>query len=121
VDHEGGVQSYLDTPVCESCGRRLGREKHLGGTAPANEPLLLDLLRRHDLGGLGELLVKDAGLPSVELYVRKCDTCGPSTLILTVRRASLGAKGVVLADLSQASLPPQESVRILQQLNLEGE
>jgi hypothetical protein len=73
------------------------------------------------MSGLGELLVKDAGLPSVELYMRKCDTCGPSTSILTVRRASLGAKGVVLADLSQASLPPQEGARILQQLNLEGE
>ena len=48
---------------CEACGRRLGREKHLGGTIPANEPLLLDLLKRRDVTELGKLIVKDAGLP----------------------------------------------------------
>jgi hypothetical protein len=117
----GGVKDYLRVPVCETCGRRLGRERHLGGTTPANEPLLLDLLGRHDLARLGELLVKDAGLPSVELYMRKCDTCGQSTSIVTVRRARLGTKGVVLSDVSRATLPPQEGAQFLQQLSFEVE
>jgi len=117
----GGVKDYLRVPACETCGRRLGREKHLGGTTPANEPLLLDLLKRHDMSGLGELLVKDAGLPSVELYMRKCDTCGQSTSIITVRRARLGPKGVMLADISKATLPPQEGTQFLQQLSFEVE
>ncbi len=117
----GGVKDYGKAPYCEACGKRLGRERHLGGTVPANELLLLDLLRRHDLAGLGELLVKDAGLPSVEMYLRKCDACGGSTSFLTVRRASLGRSGVVLSDISKATLPPQEGRRFLQQLSFEVE
>jgi hypothetical protein len=116
---QGGVKDYLRVPVCETCGRRLGREHHLGGTTPANEPLLLDLLGRHDLAGLGGLLVKDAGLPSVELYMRKCDRCGQSTSVLTVRRARLGTRGVVLSDVSKATLPAQEGTLFLQQLRFE--
>jgi hypothetical protein len=117
----GGVKDYMRVPVCETCGRRLGRERHLGGTAPGNEPLLLDLLGRHDMAGLGQLLVKDAGLPSVELYMRKCDSCGQSTSVVTVRRAALGSKGVVLSDVSKATLPAQEGARFLQQLSFEVE
>jgi hypothetical protein len=108
-------------PHCEACGQQLGKERHIGGTVPSNESLLLDLLERRDLAGLGELLVKDAGLPSVELYMRRCDSCGQSTSLLTVRRAHLGTKGVVLSDLSQASLPPREGRLFLQQLHFEVE
>ena len=104
---------------CEACGRRLGREKHLGGTLPANEPLLLDLLKRRDVTELGKLLVKEAGLPSVELYMQKCEACGQSTSVITVRRAALGTKGVVLSDVSKATLPPQDSTLFLQQLQFE--
>jgi hypothetical protein len=118
---KGGVKDYGKAPYCEACGKRLGRERHLGGTVPANEPLLLELLGRHDLAGLGGLLVKDAGLPSVELYLRRCDACGGSTSFLTVRRASLGRSGVVLSDISRASLPPQEGAQFLQQLSFEVE
>jgi hypothetical protein len=116
----GEVKDHLRVPVCESCGRRLGREQHLGGTTPANEPLLLDLLKRGEVSGLGQMLVKEAGLPSVELYMQKCKTCGQqSTSVITVRRASLGRRGVVLAEISQASLPPQDSTLFLQQLQFE--
>ena len=108
-------------PHCEACGQQLGKERHIGGTVPSNESLLLDLLERRDLAGLGELLVKDAGLPSVELYMRRCDSCGQSTSLLTVRRARLGTRGVVLSDLSKASLPPREGRLFLQQLNFEVE
>ncbi len=107
----GGVKSFGKAPYCEACGKRLGRERHLGGTVPANEPLLLELVGHHDMAAVGELLVKDAGLPSVELYLRKCDLCGGSTSFLTVRRASLGRSGVVLSDISKATLPPQEGAR----------
>jgi hypothetical protein len=117
----GGVKDYGKAPYCEACGKRLGRERHLGGTVPANELLLLDLLGRHDMSAVGELLVKDAGLPSVELYMRKCDACGGSTSFLTVRRASLGRSGVVLSDISKATLPPQDGTQFLQQLRFEVE
>ena len=46
---KGGVKDYGKAPYCEACGKRLGRERHLGGTVPANEPLLLELLGRRDM------------------------------------------------------------------------
>ena len=118
---KGGVKDYQRAPHCEACGRRLGKERHLGGTLSANEPLLLELLGRGDLAGLGEMLVKDAGLPSVELYLRRCEACGQGNSLLTVRRASPGAKGVVLSDVSKASLPARDSALFLQQLSFEAE
>ena len=68
---------------------------------------------------LGKLIVKDAGLPSVELYMKRCEDCGQSTSLITVRRAALGAKVVVLSDVSKATLPPRDSTLFLQQLKFE--
>ena len=114
----GEIQMRI--PVCESCGRRYNREKHLGGTTSANEPLLLDLLARRDLIELGRLLEKDAGLPSVELYMRRCEACGQSSAHLTVRRAFLSAKGSVqLSDVSKSTMQPKDSALFLQQLQFE--
>jgi hypothetical protein len=115
------AKSVLRLPRCEACGKRLGRERHLGGTLPANEPLLLDLLKRHDVTELGKLIVREAGLPSVELYMQNCEACAKSTSFITVRRARLGSRGVVLSDISRATLPPQEGTLFLQQLSFEVE
>ena len=110
----------MQVPVCENCGRRYRKEKHLGGTTPANEPLLLDLLKRNEMIELGQLIVKDAGLPSVELYMQRCEACGKSTAYILVRRASLGVKGYVqLSDVSKTTLRPQDSALFLQQLSFE--
>jgi hypothetical protein len=112
----------LLVPVCEACGKRLGGEKHLGGTAPANESLLLELLQRNELAELGLLLEKDAGLPSLELYLQRCEACGGSTATLTVRRAELGTRGyVAFLDVSKATLQPRDSALFLDQLRYELE
>lgn len=109
-------------PVCETCGKPLGREKHLGGTAPANESLLLDLLRRNDVAELAQLIEKDAGLPSLELYMLRCESCGESSARLTVRRVTPGRGGSLqFSDLSKAVLPPGESGLFLKQLRFEVE
>ena len=44
-----------------------------GRTVPANESLLLDLLQRNDVAELAQLIGKDAGLPSLELYMLRCE------------------------------------------------
>ena len=109
-------------PVCDSCGKPFGREKHLGGTAPANESLLLDLLRRNDVAELAQLIEKDAGLPSLELYMLRCEACSESAARLTVRRVTPGRGGSLqFSDLSKAVLPPGESGLFLKQLRFEGE
>jgi hypothetical protein len=114
-------RSSREVPVCEACGRRLSREKHLGGTVPANEALLLELVRRHDLQTLGHLLEKDAGLPSVEVYLRRCEACRQGPGRLTVRRATLGSRGVQLADLAESPLGPGDSALFLAGLRFEEE
>ena len=109
-------------PVCETCGKRYGREKHLGGTAPNNEALLLELIRRNNVIELGKLLEKDAGLPSVEVYIQRCEACGRSSSHLTVRRASMGKRGfIALSDVSKATLQPSDSTLFLNQLKFEME
>jgi hypothetical protein len=109
-------------PVCDSCGKPLGREKHLGGTAPDNESLLLDLLQRNNVAELAGLIEQDAGLPSLELYLQRCEACQESSARLTIRRVSPGRGGTLqFSDLSNAVLPPGESGLLLTQLRFEGE
>ena len=109
-------------PVCETCGKPFGREKHLGGTMPANESLLLDLLQRNDVAELAQLIEKDAGLPSLELYMQRCEACSESAARLTVRRVAPGRGGSLqFSDLSKAVLSPRESGLFLQQLRFEVE
>ena len=109
-------------PLCESCGKPFGPEKHLGGTVPANESLLLDLLQRNDVAELAQLIEKDAGLPSLELYMLRCEACSESAARLTVRRVAPGRGGSLqFSDLSKAVLPPTESGLFLKQLRFEVE
>jgi hypothetical protein len=107
---------------CEACGNWYGSEKHLGGTASANEPVLLDLLQKKDFSGLGKLIEKNAEVPSLELYLHGCQVCGKSQSQLMVRRASQGAKGSLqFKDATQTTLQPNESVLLLNQLSFSGD
>jgi hypothetical protein len=109
-------------PVCETCGKPYGSEKHLGGTASANEPLMLDLIRQKDFAGLGKLMEPDADLPSLEVYFQGCQVCGKSQSQLVVRRASQGAKGTLqFKDAAQTILQPAESLLLLQQASVSGD
>lgn len=104
-------------PFCESCGNWYDGEKHLGGTAAANESSVLDLIRQKGFVELGELLEENAEVPSVEMYLEGCRECdkGPSRLI--VRRASLDPKGrLQFTDASQTVLPPGEGAQLLDQI-----
>src|SRR6266545_4405451 len=62
-------------PVCEVCGSRYGKEKHLGAATPANESLLLDLIHRKEFVELGRLIEKNPDVPSTELYIKSCKAC----------------------------------------------
>jgi hypothetical protein len=114
-------RNQLRVPVCESCGKPYSREKHLGGTVPANESLMLDLLRRNAVGELAQLLEKDAGVPSLEIYMQRCEACGESSARLTVRRVTPGRSGLQFSDVSKAVLPAKESGLFLKQLRFEVE
>ncbi len=107
---------------CEACGNWHGGEKHLGGTASANESILLNLIQQKDFTGLGTLIEKNAELPSLEVYFQGCQVCGKSQSQLVVRRAFQGAKGTLqFTDAAQTSLQPNESVLLLHQLSFSGD
>ena len=105
---------------CECCGNWYGEEKHLGGTAAANESCLQDLLRKKDFMELGNLLEENAELPSLELYWQGCEVCDQSHSQLVVRRAFQGSRGLRFADASRTILQPQERVLLLGQSNPMG-
>jgi hypothetical protein len=104
-------------PVCEVCGSRLGKEKHLGGTTPANESLLLDLIRSRQFVELGKLIEKNEDLPSTELYMQRCESCGKGNAYVTISRASRTSKGgVQLSRVQDVMLSPGDSVLFAQEL-----
>jgi hypothetical protein len=110
-------KKMIGMSFCESCGNRINGERHLGGTTPANEHLLLDLIRQKDFTELGKLLEKNAELPSTEVYFQGCQMCGSSQSQLIVRRASQGAKGILqFTDSSQTLLQPRDSMLLLNQM-----
>ena len=105
------------TAFCESCGSRYGGEKHLGGTARANETFLLDLIKQKDFSGLGQLMESNADLPSLEVYFQGCQVCNQSHSHLVLRHAFLGRGGrVQFTDASKILLQPEESGLLLSQL-----
>ena len=63
----------MGTAFCKSCGNWYGKERHLGGTALANETFLLDLIKQKDFIELGKLMDKNAELPSLEVYFQGCE------------------------------------------------
>lgn len=104
-------------PVCEVCGSRLGKEKHLGGTTPANESLLLDLVRSRQFVELGKLIEQNEDLPSTELYMQKCESCGKGNAYVTISRASRNPKGgVQLTRVQNVMLNPRDSALFAQEL-----
>jgi hypothetical protein len=107
---------------CEACGHWYGSEKHLGGTATANESFLLDLIGQKDFSGLGNLIEKNAEVPSLEVYFQGCQVCGNSQSELVIRRASQNAKGLLqFSDASKTTLQPAESVSLLSQFSFSGD
>lgn len=115
-------RKVMSLPFCESCGNQFGVEKHLGGTASANESFLLNLIRQKDFAGLRKLIEPNAELPSLEVYFQGCQVCGKSQSQLVVRHAIHGAKGVLhFTDASQTILQPTESELLLSQLSFSGD
>ncbi len=115
-------RKVMNMSFCEACGNWHGNEKHLGGTASANETVLLDMLKQKDFTGLGTLIEKDAEVPSLELYFQGCQVCGRSASQLVVRRTFQSAKGnLQFTDATQTILQPNESVLLLNQLSFSGD
>ena len=119
---QGGRKATGGTLACAACGSRLGGERHLGGTATANESSLLGLIGQRDFAGLRALMEPNADLPSLEVYYQGCQVCGGSPSRLVVRRAVQSAKGDLhFSDASRVELPPAESALLLSHLGVSGD
>ena len=96
-------------PVCEACGSRYGREKHLGGTSVKNKSMLLESIERRDFVEIGKLLEENADLPSIELYMKSCESCEKGISHLTIQQAAKGPKGTVqFSDISKVTVQPRD-------------
>ena len=117
--HRG--KKMMGTAFCKSCGSWYSREKHLGGTALANETFLLDLIKQKDFIELGKLMDQNAELPSLEVYFQGCEVCNKGHSHLVVRHAFQGPRGgLQFTDASKIVLQSQESVLLLSQLKFIG-
>ena len=107
-------------PVCEVCGSRFGKEQHLGGTSPANESLMMELIHRREFSELVKLIDKNADVPSTELYLQRCGTCGKGNSYVTVRHAFKSSRGALqFSDASKITLLPQDGRLLMQNLPAE--
>jgi hypothetical protein len=110
-------KKMMDTAFCTSCGSWYSGEKHLGGTAAANETFLQDLIKQKDFIELGKLMDKNAEVPSLEVYFQGCEACKQSHSHLVVRHAFQGPRGgLQFRDASKILLQPHESALLLSQL-----
>ena len=104
-------------PVCEFCGTRIGREKHLGGTISANESLLLDLIQRRQFAELGKLIEENADVPSTELYMKRCEACEKGSSYMALRRATKTSGGALqFTDILNLTLQPTDMSTLSQYL-----
>ena len=114
-------RKQISAAFCEACGNWYGTEKHLGGMSSANQPFLLDLIKQRDFTRLGNLIEKNAELPSLEVYFKGCEVCGKSQSQLVVRHAFQGPQGrFQFNDVSATVLYPSESMSLLNQLRPDG-
>lgn len=110
-------KSEARIPVCEICGSRIGREKHLGGTVSANEPLMLDLIQRREFAELGKLIEENADVPSTELYLKRCESCEKGNSYVAIRRAFRSNAGALqFTDILNVTLPPTDMLLLSQNL-----
>jgi hypothetical protein len=113
--HKG--KKMMGTTFCKFCGNWYSGEKHLGGTAPANESFLLNLIEQKNFIELGNLMEENAELPSLEVYFQGCEVCKQSHSHVVVRRAFQSPRGrLQFRDASKILLQPQESALLLSQL-----
>jgi len=104
-------------PVCDACGSRYGKEKHLGGVIGQKESLLLNLIKQKDFTEFGNIIEENADLPSVELYAQHCEKCQKGMSHLFVRRAFHNTSGrLQFADVFQTTLQPTEKTILSEQL-----
>jgi len=104
-------------PVCEFCGTRIGREKHLGGTVSANESLLLDLIQRREFAEVGKLIEENAEVPSTELYMKRCEACEKGDSYVAIRRAFKSSGGALqFKDVQNVTLQPTDMLVLAQYL-----
>src|SRR6266496_4662066 len=111
------AKQEIQVPVCEVCGSRLGKEKHLGGTTPSNESRLLDLIHSKQFVELGKMIEKNEVLPSTELYMQRCEACEKGNSYIMICRASRNPRGgLQLTNVQNVMLEPRDSVLFSQEL-----
>ena len=111
-----GIQSASKL-FCESCNDWYGKEEHLGGIPSNKEALLLNLINRKDFVGLSKLLEKNADLPSVEVYLQRCESCDKSGSFLAARRTVASSKGTLqFVDVLKTVLNPHHHSQLEMEL-----
>jgi hypothetical protein len=116
------ARKSVDGLYCEFCKNWYGTEKHLGGTSLGKESQLLALISHKDFPGLKTLLENEAEIPSVELYLQRCETCDPNISYLNARRAYSSPRGTVyFKDVAQHILNPIDSRLLSGEAGLSGD
>ena len=82
-------------PFCERCHAWYGKEEHLGGCSASEYDKTLQVLSQKNFSQLGEMLVQDAELPSLEVYMQTCQKCNTNSPWFTLKKISFDQKGKI--------------------------
>jgi len=89
----GVAKDASNKPFCEICKTWYGNEEHLGGCNISEYEEALQAFKKRNFSQLGELLVKDAELPSLEIYIQSCRTCNRANPWLILKKVSFNRSG----------------------------
>jgi hypothetical protein len=107
-------------PFCEHCNAWFGKEKHIGGVSLQNSAQVVQLCDKRDFSELGKILQKDVELPSLEVYMRSCETCQTSDAFLDLSRISFGQNGNIQhQSISKMLICPSNKLTLMQELRFQ--
>lgn len=89
----GVAKDASSKPFCEICKTWYGNEEHLGGCTISEYEEVLQAFKQKNFSKLGGMLVKDAGLPSLEIYTQTCRTCNRANPWFILRKVSFNRNG----------------------------
>jgi len=107
-------------PFCEHCNTWYGKEKHIGGVSIQISTQVVQLIDKRDFSELGKILQKDAELPSLEVYVRSCETCQTSDAFLALNKISFGQNGNIQhQSVSKTLICPSNKLTLMRELRFQ--
>ena len=101
--------------ACEYCDTWYEEPEHIGGVSESKEDEVLGSIQHRDFGSIAKILEENPDMPSVELYLHHCRSCGKGSSSLLVSKANFINGKLVFSEVKKATLTQQEMKNLLEE------